>query len=68
MFEVKKVEFDDKFYFENYITLLNKLIVQFKSWFEEVKLMRSQINLFNNPFMSIETKTKKQKSTLHLKI
>ncbi|XP_025412100.1 general transcription factor II-I repeat domain-containing protein 2-like [Sipha flava] len=48
-----KQEFDNEFNFEHCITHIDELIVEFKRRFEEIELMRPQINLFNNP-MSVE--------------
>jgi hypothetical protein len=42
--EVIKQEFDNEFKFEHCITHIDELIVEFKRRFEEVELMRPQIN------------------------
>jgi hypothetical protein len=63
--EVIKQEFDNEFHFEHCINHIDELIVEFKRRFEEVELMRPQINLFNNP-MSVEIE--KQDPSLQLEL
>lgn len=63
--EVIKQEFDNEFNFEHCITHIDELIVEFKRRFEEIELMRPQINLFNNP-MAVEIE--KQDPSLQLEL
>jgi len=63
--EVIKQEFDNEFNFEHCITHIDELIVEFKRRFEEVELMRPQINLFNNP---IAVEIEKQDPSLQLEL
>ncbi|KAE9522594.1 hypothetical protein AGLY_017016 [Aphis glycines] len=63
--EVIKQEFDKEFNFEHCITHIDELIVEFKRRFEEIELMRPQINLFNNP-MAVEIE--KQDPSLQLEL
>ena len=63
--EIIKTEFDDEFNFEYCITHLDELTVEFEKRFEEVELMRPQINLFNNP-MAVEIE--KQDAELQLEL
>jgi len=48
-YEIIKIEFDEEFKFEQCITHLDELIVEFEKQFEEFELMHPQINLFDNP-------------------
>jgi len=56
---------NDEFNFEHCITHLDELTVEFERRFEEVELMRPQINLFNNP-MAVEIE--KQDAELQLEL
>lgn len=46
--KITQIESDDEFNIERCITHLDELIVEFERRFEDVKLIRPQINLFNN--------------------
>jgi len=63
--EIIIIEFKDEFNFEHRITHLDELTVAFKRRFEEVELMRPQINLFNNQ-MAVEIE--KQDAELQLEL
>jgi len=63
--EIIKIEFKNEFNFEHCITHLDELTVEFERRFEEVELMRPQINLFNNK-MAVEIE--KQDAGLQLEL
>jgi len=63
--EIIKTELDDEFNFEHCITHLDELTVEFERRFEEVELLRSQINLFNNP---MAVKIEEQEAELQLEL